>query len=341
MSMFNFFNKPGAKANPAEKPDAAQTQKTEAQQTDTSAQPVAVHEGYSPIAPNINTNPEPQEMASEAGEAEGYWDEAGNFIYYGSEQDIYGYYDENGEYVYYDELDPQEAQTAQYAPDTQEESDEGYWDEAGNFIYYGSEQDVYGYYDENGEYVYYAEGENYDGGAYAGEAAYADGGAQTVYEEPTAEVEPQKEKSYSVIADETTVMGNIKTTGHIDIIGEVLGNVDAGGNVAVLGSISGNVASEKMGLENCRINGNLKASIGIIASATSTIIGNVRTKNLLLDGKLKGNINADNVVVFRKNAYFLGDVQAGQIAIEMGAIFNGNIKMITGGDPDAPFYEAL
>lgn len=301
----DFFNKPGAKQADPKYPDA-QSPEAAAQEDGAPAQQTAPYEGYSPIAPNIDTNPEPKEMAPE-----------------------------NGGYAFYGKMNTEEPELEQ------EESPEGYWDDAGNFIYYGSEQDVYGYYDENGEYVYYEELENGDDEAYADEAAYAGSGAEAAYEEATAEVEPQKEKSYSVIADETTVMGNIKTTGHIDIIGEVLGNVDAGGNVAVLGTITGNVASEKMGLENCRISGDLKASVGIIASATSTIIGNVRTKNLLLDGKLKGNINAENVVVFRKNAYFLGDVQAGQIAIEMGAIFNGNIKMVTGGDPDAPFYEAL
>lgn len=324
MSMLkDLFNKSNTKQKAEEEP-------VEAQETQEQAKAPAAydvhepHEAYAPIAPNINTNPDPGELAPEEGEPEGYWTDNGDFVPPVEEESVEGYWDENGKFIYYGS----------------EDDPNGYYDENGEYIYYGSENDPNGYYDENGEYVYYAETENYEDGAYAEETGYA-ADAQAAYAEPTAEVEPQKEKSYSVIADETTVMGNIKTTGHIDIIGEVLGNVEAGGNIAVLGSISGNVASEKMGLENCRINGNLKASVGIVASATSTIIGNVRTKNLLLDGRLKGNINADNVVVFRKNAYFLGDVQAGQIAIEMGAIFNGNIKMLTGGDPDAPFYEAL
>jgi len=283
---------------------------------------------YEPVSPNINTNPDPGELSPIEEEPANFWSEnmKEDTVSTEPEESAEGYYDENGNFIYYgSENDPN-----------------GYYNESGEYIYYGSENDTYGYYDENGEYVYYeTDGE---GAGYGNEGAYAYGagaGAQSAHAKATSDMEPQKEKSYSVIAEETTVMGNIMTSGHIDIVGEVLGNVEAGGNIAVLGSVSGNVSSEKMGLDNCRINGNLKASVGIVASVTSTIIGNVRTKNLLLDGKLKGNINADNVVVFRKNAYFLGDVQTGQLAIEMGAIFNGNIKMLTGGDPDTPFYEPL
>jgi cytoskeletal protein CcmA (bactofilin family) len=152
--------------------------------------------------------------------------------------------------------------------------------------------------------------------------------------------ESAPEKSYSIIADGTRVTGSIKTSGHIDIVGEVIGNVDSAGNVAVRGDVYGNINCDKMGLEGCRIKGNLEASGGIVVSEDAVIVGNMKTKNLLMDGKMKGNIQADRVAILNKNTYLLGDLVTDQITIEMGASFNGNLRMMgnTAGNSDPEKY---
>ena len=148
---------------------------------------------------------------------------------------------------------------------------------------------------------------------------------------------PEEEKGVSMISKEASVHGDIMTEGHIDVVGKVKGDISAAGNVAVQGSVTGNVAGEKIGLYECRINGNLNADTGIVADSGSTIVGDVMTKNLIMDGKLKGDVNASNVVVLRNNAYFIGDVATGSLAVEAGAVINGNVKMLVEGDPDNPF----
>jgi len=141
----------------------------------------------------------------------------------------------------------------------------------------------------------------------------------------------------SLISKEATVLGDIVTEGHIDIVGKVRGNVDAEGNVAVRGLVSGDLAGEKIGLYKCRVKGNLSAGTGVVVDSESVIIGDVDTDNIVLGGKLKGDIKAMKMAVIRSDAYFLGDVETGTLAVESGAVVNGNVKTIVQGDMEAPF----
>jgi cytoskeletal protein CcmA (bactofilin family) len=165
--------------------------------------------------------------------------------------------------------------------------------------------------------------------------------ADFVSEDPIeTEAEPV-EKGISVITREATVLGDILTDGHIDIVGRVKGNIDAKGDVAIHGIVRGDVGGSKIGLYSCRVKGNLDAGLGVIVDDNSIIGGDVRTKNIIFDGKVKGNIDADNVVVLRSHSYCLGDVSAASLAVEPGAILNGKVRTFVEGDLEAPFDEVL
>jgi len=141
----------------------------------------------------------------------------------------------------------------------------------------------------------------------------------------------------SLISKEATVLGDIITEGHIDIVGKVRGNVEAEGNVAIRGLVSGDLSGEKIGLYKCRVKGNLTAGTGVVIDSDSVIIGDVDTENIVLGGKLKGDIKADRMAVMRSDAYFIGDVVTESLAVESGAVVNGNIKTLVQGDLEAPF----
>ena len=141
----------------------------------------------------------------------------------------------------------------------------------------------------------------------------------------------------TLISKEATVLGDIVTEGHIDIVGKVRGNVDAEGNVAVRGLVSGDLSGEKIGLYKCRVKGNLNAETGVVIDSDSVIIGDVDTENVVLGGKLKGDVKAIKMAVIRSDAYFLGDVETESLAVESGAIVNGNVRTVVQGDLEAPF----
>jgi len=162
---------------------------------------------------------------------------------------------------------------------------------------------------------------------------------QPVYYNEAANEEPADASAMgvSLISKEATVLGDIVTEGHIDIIGKVRGNVEAEGNVAVRGLVSGDLSGEKIGLYKCRVKGNLSAGTGVVIDSDSVIIGDVDTDNVVLGGKLKGDIKAMKMAVIRSDAYFLGDVETESLAVESGAVVNGNVKTVVQGDLEAPF----
>jgi cytoskeletal protein CcmA (bactofilin family) len=160
-------------------------------------------------------------------------------------------------------------------------------------------------------------------------------------EEPIEAEEEPAEKGISVITREATVLGDILTEGHIDIVGRVKGNIEAKGDVAIHGVVRGDVGGSKIGLYSCRVKGNLDAGLGVIVDDNSIIGGDVKTKNIIFDGKVKGNIDADNVVVLRSHSYCLGDVSAASLAVEPGAILNGKVRTFVEGDLEAPFDEVM
>jgi cytoskeletal protein CcmA (bactofilin family) len=160
-------------------------------------------------------------------------------------------------------------------------------------------------------------------------------------EEPIEAEEEPVEKGISVITREATVLGDILTEGHIDIVGRVKGNIEAKGDVAIHGVVRGDVGGSKIGLYSCRVKGNLDAGLGVIVDDNSIIGGDVKTKNIIFDGKVKGNIDADNVVVLRSHSYCLGDVSAASLAVEPGAILNGKVRTFVDGDLEAPFDEVM
>jgi cytoskeletal protein CcmA (bactofilin family) len=159
--------------------------------------------------------------------------------------------------------------------------------------------------------------------------------------EPIEAEEEPVEKGISVITREATVLGDIITEGHIDIVGRVKGNIDAKGDVAIHGIVRGDIDGSKIGLYSCRVKGNLSAGLGVIVDDNSIIGGDVKTKNIIFDGKVKGNIDADNVVVLRSHSYCLGDVSAASLAVEPGAVLNGKVRTFVDGDLEAPFDEVM
>jgi cytoskeletal protein CcmA (bactofilin family) len=160
-------------------------------------------------------------------------------------------------------------------------------------------------------------------------AEYAGAGEGDQAEEP--------KRSLSIISDDAYIDGNVTTNGNIEILGGISGDVSAKGAVDVRGAIRGNVSGEKLGLYGCTVQGDMRASAGILVDSESMVIGNVRTKNIYLDGKLKGNIESDEVSLLRSNAYYVGDIVTGSIAIEGGATISGNIRTLIEGDVEDPF----
>ncbi len=96
----------------------------------------------------------------------------------------------------------------------------------------------------------------------------------------------------NILSSDVEIEGNLKFTNDLIIDGSIKGNVISEGDLTVG--------------ENARINGEIK------------------TRSVTVFGKIEGNITVTDRCELKQSAELLGDIKAGKLAIEEGAIFMGS-----------------
>ena len=89
------------------------------------------------------------------------------------------------------------------------------------------------------------------------------------------------------------------------------GNLEIVGNLRLEGKLIGNISC--------------KAKIAM--GESSFVQGNITTQNAEIAGKIKGQLEVIDLLILKPSAIIEGDIVAGKIMIEAGAIFNGSCKM--------------
>ncbi|MDR2616794.1 MAG: polymer-forming cytoskeletal protein [Endomicrobium sp.] len=81
--------------------------------------------------------------------------------------------------------------------------------------------------------------------------------------------------------------------------------------------------------------GNINA-FGVVVGQKAEIVGDIETKNIIISGLVKGNINASETIEVLPQANIFGDIKANILSIAQGACFYGKsamtIKENSGGD---------
>lgn len=101
--------------------------------------------------------------------------------------------------------------------------------------------------------------------------------------------------SANTISKETSIDGNVETTGNLRIEGKVKGNIRARSKV-VLG-ISGEVE------------------------------GKIYAQTADIEGTVKGMVQVEGLLTLKSNAHIKGDINTGKLVMEAGAVFDGRCKM--------------
>jgi cytoskeletal protein CcmA (bactofilin family) len=87
--------------------------------------------------------------------------------------------------------------------------------------------------------------------------------------------------------------------------------------------------------DTVRIDGEFTGEISsentLIVGETGEITATIRSNMVVVSGTVSGNIYAGRQVVLHKTARVEGDLETPSVMIEEGALFNGNLKMSTGG----------
>ena len=82
-------------------------------------------------------------------------------------------------------------------------------------------------------------------------------------------------------------------------------------------SIEGDLVEKDKIILDAKISGDIKAE-EIITHSKSNIVGNIKSKNASLGGKLKGNVNSDQITI-KKTADIEGVLNQKTLSIQEGA----------------------
>ena len=72
-----------------------------------------------------------------------------------------------------------------------------------------------------------------------------------------------------------------------------------------------------------RIEGEVNSEGDLTVGENARIVGNIKTRSVVVFGKVEGNITVTDRCELKQNAILHGDVAAGKLAIEEGATFMG------------------
>ena len=100
----------------------------------------------------------------------------------------------------------------------------------------------------------------------------------------------------------------------INLIGagtSITGDIQSDGDIRIDGSLTGNIITKGK----------------IVVGATGKINGEITCKNFDLSGKIEGKVNAEKLLSLKSSANIQGDINAGKLAVEPGAVFTGTCKM--------------
>ena len=139
---------------------------------------------------------------------------------------------------------------------------------------------------------------------------------------------PVRPMETSIISAGTTISGQIRSQGHLEILGSVDGSAEAAGNIKLHGKFLGNVSGNNIFVNACLVQGNLTAARQITVDGNSAILGDIVAEEVTFNGNIKGNITATRSVSFETRSYITGDVTSQVISMKQGSVINGNIKTL-------------
>ena len=96
----------------------------------------------------------------------------------------------------------------------------------------------------------------------------------------------------------------------------IAGKVSVKGTIRIDGTVEGDVQAD-----------------WVVVGETGKILGDTRTRGMVVGGSVEGNIEATETVELRQKATMVGEIHAPKLAISEGAVFDGHARMK--GDPES------
>lgn len=137
----------------------------------------------------------------------------------------------------------------------------------------------------------------------------------------------QEDDPATVISRTMVIVGEITSTGDIDIYGDVKGTVKTEGDIKATGKVVGDMAGKSFTLNGCTIQGNITAKGSVTIGLNTVVVGDIIAESIKLNGKVKGNLTISRMSEFLENALLAGDVRSQTISMNQGAKLHGNVSV--------------
>lgn len=143
-------------------------------------------------------------------------------------------------------------------------------------------------------------------------------GEQSFFE-PTVEMSTDT----AVITAGMSIVGDITSSGNMDLIGSINGNIEIQGKLNVTGSINGNSSAAEIYAESAQINGEVKSKGSVKIGQSSVVIGNIYATSAVIAGAVKGDIDVHGPVILDTSAIVMGNIKSKSVQINNGAVIEG------------------
>ena len=97
----------------------------------------------------------------------------------------------------------------------------------------------------------------------------------------------------------------------------IAGKVSVKGTIRIDGIVEGDVQAD-----------------WVVVGVSGKILGNTRTRGMVVGGSVEGNIEATETVELREKGTMVGEIRAPKLAISEGAVFDGRARMKDDAEPD-------
>lgn len=92
---------------------------------------------------------------------------------------------------------------------------------------------------------------------------------------------------------------------------KINGSIDLAGTLRIEGVFEGDICS----------------AADVVVGETGTVNADIKGRNILVAGTIKGNVEATGKIEMTKSGKILGDIKTSKLILEEGALFKGNCQM--------------
>ena len=102
---------------------------------------------------------------------------------------------------------------------------------------------------------------------------------------------------------------------------------DVNCRIGVETKVTGNVKASEDILINGEVSGDIDVKAKVYIGKSGQIKGKIMAYDVIVEGKVEGNLNAENRIELMDSAYVTADMECKNLAVADGAFFEGKVQM--------------